>query len=62
MSNPDTPGPYWQEPADAGRRGTLNGPGREDPYGPEGGYGRPGGNGRANGNGAGNRLGQGKEG
>ena len=52
MSNPDTPGPYWQEPAGVGRRGTQNGPGREDPYGRDGGYGRP--DGSANGNRVGN--------
>jgi membrane peptidoglycan carboxypeptidase len=53
VSNPDTPGPYWQEPnwrepVGAGRRATRNGPGREDRYARDGGYG-PGGSGRSNG-------------
>ena len=52
MSNPDSPGPYWPEPAGVGRRGAPGGHRREDPYGrgdhnghPAGGNGRPAGDG-----------------
>jgi membrane peptidoglycan carboxypeptidase len=59
VSNPDSPGPYWQEPSGAGRRGARSAHGSEDPYARDGrygrssgrGYGPPAGNG-ANGNGA----------
>ena len=45
MSNPDSAGSYWQEPAGAGRRGSGSGRRREDSYDRGDGYGRPVGNG-----------------
>ncbi len=66
MSNPDSPGPYWQEPASVGRRGARSGRGGAVPYDRDGGYarppadgyGRPPGNGRSNG--TGHRAGNGR--
>ena len=59
MSNPDSPEPYWreptwQEPVGAGRRGTRDGSGYEDPYGGTGDYGRPAAGGRSKGSGPSN--------
>ena len=51
MSNPDSPGPYWQEPAGVSRRAARGASGREDPYQRDDRYGRPPGHG-SNGNGA----------
>ncbi|HTS98594.1 MAG TPA: hypothetical protein VMI33_18440, partial [Streptosporangiaceae bacterium] len=39
MSNPDSPGPYWQEPVGVGRRRARDGSGH--PYDREGRHGRP---------------------
>jgi membrane peptidoglycan carboxypeptidase len=62
VSNPDSPGPYWQEPAGVGRRGARHGRPGEDPYArddrsarpPAGDYGRPAGSGRPGDYGRGN--------
>jgi membrane peptidoglycan carboxypeptidase len=67
VSNPDSPDPYRQGPAGAGRRGARSGYSREDhydreDYGPpaNGNYGRPNGNGRPPGNGRPNGNGNGR--
>ena len=54
MSNPDSPGPYWSEPAGVGRHGAPGGRRREDPYDRGDHNGRPpgGGNGRPAANGS----------
>jgi membrane peptidoglycan carboxypeptidase len=53
VSNPDSPGPYWAEPAGVGRRGAPGGHRREDPYDRGDHYDRPAaGNGRPAGNGS----------
>jgi membrane peptidoglycan carboxypeptidase len=59
VSNQDSPGPYWQEPSGAGRRGARSARASGDPYAGDGrygrspgrGYGPPAGNG-SNGNGS----------
>jgi len=64
VSNPDSPGPYWQEPAGSGRRGASSGRPGDGRYDRAGGYGRPDAAGRASGSGqrAGNGNGSGRHG
>jgi membrane peptidoglycan carboxypeptidase len=60
LSNPDSPGPYWQESAGPGRRGARSGRGGEGPYDRARGSGRPAADGNGRSSGSGQRAGNGR--